>query len=191
MDNYDSFTDEELIIRLRAGEEEIMTYLLEKYKPMVKALGRARFIMGGDEADLIQEGMIGLFKAIRSYDETKNARFSTFAYMCIERQQLSAVTKAGGKKESPLNNSSRLEDESVNGKEIGGTEDLEEKITDRIYINEIIKKASESFSTLEKEVFGYYLEGMDYREIAEKMDRPPKTVDNAIQRIKKKIRDSA
>ena len=182
---YEKISDEELIKRLRGGEEDIMTYLLEKYKPMVRALGRARFILGGDQDDLLQEGMIGLFKAVNNYDETKNARFSTFAYMCIERQQLSAMTKAGAKNESPLNNSSPLEDDAA-----AGTDTFENTITDRIYANEVIKKASQNFSAMEKEVFGYFIEGMEYREIADKMKKPPKSVDNTIQRIKKKIRES-
>ncbi|MBO6016184.1 MAG: sigma-70 family RNA polymerase sigma factor, partial [Lachnospiraceae bacterium] len=103
MEQYRSYTDEELLSRLRDGEPEITDYLMEKYKHLVRSKARTMFILGADNEDLIQEGMIGLFKAIRDYDSGRDASFYTFAELCIARQMYTAIQASGRKKHMPLN----------------------------------------------------------------------------------------
>ena len=101
--SYEQYTDEELILRLREGEEQITDYIMEKYKNLVKSKAKSMYILGADREDLIQEGMIGLFKAVRDYDTGRDASFSTFADLCVSRQMYTAVQAAGRKKHAPLN----------------------------------------------------------------------------------------
>ena len=179
-----TFSDEELICRLRAGEHFIEHYLLEKYKPFVKSRSRVLFLVGGDREDLIQEGMIGLFKAIRDFDPENGAPFASFAKLCVERQLYTAIESAGRLKNAPLNGYISLSEESDNLMDGG----IEEAVIERASFQQIYENAQKHLSSMEKEVLELYLEGKDYTEIAKILKKPDKSIDNALQRIKTKIR---
>ena len=197
---YEKLSDEQLIDRLRGGEGEISEYICEKYKNLVRSKAKSMFILGGDTEDLIQEGMIGLFKAVRDYDSGRDASFYTFAELCISRQLYTAVQAAGRKKHLPLNSYVSLygnEDGEKKGKE---PEELLEEISDSARLNpeelfldrertEYLESAIEKeLSPFEKQVLDLYLTGMSYSEIARVLGREEKSTDNALQRLKGKIR---
>ena len=194
MDSYKEMTDEELIRRLRNGEREIMDYVMEKYKYLVRKRANAMFLIGGETEDLIQEGMIGLFKAIRDFKEEKESSFYHFADMCVSRQIYNAIEASNRKKHRPLNSYVSLnvqDDESgmlildmLISEESGDPEHL---VINRENILTIRKKIQHILSGMEKEVMHHYLRGLNYRQIAEVMKRNPKVVDNALQRIKSKL----
>lgn len=186
MRDWENYSDKELICRLRAGEEEIQEYLLEKYKPFVKSRSRALFFVGGDRDDLIQEGMIGLFKAIRDFDPENGAPFAAFAKLCVERQLYTAIEAAGRLKNAPLNAYISLSEETDNLVDSG----IEEAVIERASYQQTYAKLQKHLSGLEKEVLDLYLEGKPYTEIAEILGKPDKSIDNALQRIKAKIRKS-
>lgn len=184
MNDYKEYKDEELICRLRAGESAIEDYLLEKYKPFVKSKSRALFLVGGDKEDLIQEGMIGLFKAIRDFDSSNGAPFAAFAKLCVERQLYTAIEAAGRMKNAPLNGYVSLSEENE-GLVDRGVEDV---IVERENYQQMYEKTREFLSKMEKEVLELYLDGNDYTEIAKMLGKTDKSIDNALQRIKAKIR---
>lgn len=190
MAQYDAMNDEELIIRLRGGESGIADYLMEKYKGLVKKKARAMFLIGGDNDDLIQEGMIGLFKAVRDYQPDRAASFQTFARLCIDRQIYNAIQSSNRQKHQPLNSYVSLSRED----EENSSEDMWAENPEAIIINQenvrfLEEKMTENLSTMEKEVLEYYLDGKGYAQIARIMGKSPKSVDNALQRIKGKIRE--
>jgi RNA polymerase sporulation-specific sigma factor len=184
MSDFINFSDEELICRLRAGESEIQEYLLEKYKPFVKSRSRALFLVGGDREDLIQEGMIGLFKAIRDFDLEKGVPFAGFAKLCVERQIYTAIESAGRLKNSPLNAYISLSEEQDHLMDEG----IEDAVIEKESFQERYRELEKVLSPLEKEVLELFLEGKDYTEIAEVLGKTDKSIDNALQRIKGKIR---
>ena len=184
MSDYKDFSDEELICRLRAGESSIEEYLLEKYKPFVKSKSRALFLVGGDKEDLIQEGMIGLFKAIRDYNSETGAPFAAFAKLCVERQIYTAIEAAGRMKNAPLNAYISLSEESETLMD-GGIEDA---VIEKTSFQQMYLDAQGYLSRMEKEVLSFFLEGKEYTEIAEILGKTDKSIDNALQRIKAKIR---
>ena len=184
MIDYKDFSDEELICRLRAGESSIEEYLLEKYKPFVKSKSRALFLVGGDKEDLIQEGMIGLFKAIRDYNLENGAPFAAFAKLCVERQIYTAIEAAGRMKNAPLNAYISLSEESETLMD-GGIEDA---VIEKTSFQQMYLDAQGYLSRMEKEVLSFFLEGKEYTEIAEILGKTDKSIDNALQRIKAKIR---
>ena len=185
MKNYEEYTDEELVDRLHQGENEIMDYILEKYKPLVRKQTNALFLIGGENEDLIQEGMIGLFKAIRDYDDTKEATFFYFAQLCIKRQLASALEASNRKKHIPLNNYvSFSSDENDNGTALEATISQGVESPEQMVLEQIRAKLSK----MEKEVLNFYLEGYNYTQIAKIMEKTPKSIDNALQRIRQKIR---
>ena len=184
MIDYKDFSDEELICRLRAGESSIEEYLLEKYKPFVKSKSRALFLVGGDKEDLIQEGMIGLFKAIRDYNPENGAPFAAFAKLCVERQIYTAIEAAGRMKNAPLNAYISLSEESETLMD-GGIEDA---VIEKTSFQQMYLDAQAHLSKMEKEVLSFFLEGKEYTEIAEILGKTDKSIDNALQRIKSKIR---
>ena len=184
MIDYKDFSDEELICRLRAGESSIEEYLLEKYKPFVKSKSRALFLVGGDKEDLIQEGMIGLFKAIRDYNPENGAPFAAFAKLCVERQIYTAIEAAGRMKNAPLNTYISLSEESETLMD-GGIEDA---VIEKTSFQQMYLDAQAHLSRMEKEVLLFFLEGKEYTEIAEILGKTDKSIDNALQRIKSKIR---
>ena len=192
---YGNTTDEELIDRIRQGESQITDYIMEKYKYLVRRRANAMFLIGGDTDDLIQEGMIGLFKAIRDYRRERDASFFHFADLCITRQIYHAVEASQRKKHQPLNGYISLS--AGVGEE--GTDTLldlletfenanpEQLFIDRENVRAIHEKMAQSLSALEQRVLELYLEGKNYRQIAEKLDKEPKAIDNALQRIRGKF----
>ena len=191
MDNYEQFTDEELIERLRDGEQELEDYLMEKYKGMVLRKAHAMFIVGGEREDLIQEGMIGLFRALRDYQPGKSATFATFANLCVERQIYKAIEMSGRLKNKPLNSYISLSEEEspILDSLAFEQQDPEAIVIDRENVNVMQEKIRQHLSRFETRVLDSYLEGMTYTQIAEAMGKSPKSIDNALQRIRGKIRE--
>lgn len=196
---YEQVTDEELIDRLRNGEEVIVDYICDKYKNLVRSKAKSMYILGADGEDLIQEGMIGLFKAVRDYDSGRDASFYTFADLCISRQMYTAVQASKRQKHIPLNSYVSLYG-SVVGKEEGEERELLEALADpaelnpeelfldkeRVaYLENVIENELSSF---EKQVLDLYMTGMGYAQIAKVLGRDEKSADNALQRLKGKIK---
>lgn len=198
----DRLSDEELIKLYRNGNNDKIDEIFERYKGSVRRKAKAMFIAGGDEEDLIQEGMIGLYKAVRDFDENREASFATFASMCINRQICTAVAAANRKKHQPLNASVSLdmpvvmEDEAADDAKtrlvdilspVSG-QDPESLYLDKEQVNSINSAINRCLSTYEKQVLEMYMNGNDYIMIANMLGKPPKSVDNALQRIRSKIR---
>ncbi len=199
MTSYESMSDEELILALRDGDGKIIDYIVEKYKEPVRKKAATMFILGSDREDLIQEGMIGLFKAIRDYDAGRDASFYTFADLCISRQMYKAVEAGNRKKHAPLNSYISIyedEDQAGDHGEVAGLLDIlsesgkspEDLLIDREQATALEKKIYESLSDLERQVFNLRLTGMDYSQIAKILGRDEKSTDNALSRIKSKVR---
>ena len=188
--DYDTCTDEELIARLRAGEREITDYLIDKYKSLVRTRARALYLVGGDHEDLIQEGMLGLFKAVHDYKPGKEASFATFAGLCIDRQMYSAVASSQRQKHQPLNSFVSLS-EPVSEQELRlvDEETPEEIMISRENVIGMHERIKERLSKFEYQVLELYLKGYDYTQIAEKLGKQPKAIDNALQRIRSKVRE--
>ena len=190
MCRYEKCTDEELIARLRSGETEISDYLMEKYKGFVRKKARTMFLIGGETDDLIQEGMIGLFKAVRDFQPDKEASFATFARMCIDRQIYSAIQNSNRQKHQPLNSYVSLNQEDENSPiwELSA-ENPETIIIDQETTQDLKKKISDYLSPMENKVLDLYLKGTGYVEIGGILNKSPKSIDNALQRIRAKIRE--
>lgn len=197
--DYKSSTDEELIDRLRAGETEITEYLCDKYKDLVRRGARSMFILGGDTEDLIQEGMIGLFKAVRDYDSGRDASFFTFAELCINRQIYTAVQASRRKKHVPLNEAISLYSRVDSSGEGDGRflweelsdasgKDPESLVLDRERVEELERTIEESLSPFEKQVLDLYLTQMPTSQIARILGKNEKSTDNALQRLKNKLK---
>ena len=197
--DFGKMTDEQLIAELRGGERAITDYLMEKYKGLVRQKAKAMYLWGGENDDLIQEGMIGLFKAVQDYDPEAGASFSSFAQLCISRQMYSAIKASQRKKHLPLNSYVSLyatggenqEEGSLplaETIEAGAGSNPEEMILSAEYTNAFEEELKNRLSKLENRVLYLHLMGLDYLTIAEIMDKSPKAVDNAIQRIKGKAR---
>ena len=196
----EKLSEEEIILIAQNRNDEAMTYLMEKYKGLVRQKVRTLFLIGGDKDDLVQEGMIGLYKAICDYSPEKDASFRTFADLCISRQVYTAIKISNRMKNQPLNSyisiySPAYSDENVLAdgdfmidNEIR-TEQLnpEEIIIDRENVSRIEKNLFAYLSEMETKVLELYLDGMTYQEIAAYMDKSPKSIDNALQRIKNKL----
>lgn len=192
MEKYNGYTDEELIELYREGEEGVVEYLMEKYKNLVRSKATSMFILGGDTQDLIQEGMIGLFKAVRDYDAGRDACFYTFAQLCVSRNIFTAVQKSGRKKHAPLNYYvSIYGQESTDDTElgIGSVKDNPENIMIGKENLEQLEQAIETeLSSFERQVIELRITGMGYDEISRILGRDGKSVDNALQRIKGKLK---
>ena len=194
--DFNKCSDETLIDIYRKGNEAAIEVLFERYKDIVRKKAKAMYLAGGDSDDLIQEGMIGLYKAVRDYDDTKEAAFKTFASMCINRQLINAVTVSNRKKNMPLNtyvsfdmpaypdedNETRLVDILKPESE----QNPEKLFIDREYSDSFKKKLFDRLSGFEKQVLQLYIEDNDYRQIAMLLGKTPKSIDNAIQRIRAK-----
>lgn len=196
MERYRDLPDEQLIAKLRAGDENIMDYILDKYKPLVLGKANAMYLIGGETDDLIQEGMIGLFKAIRDYRAEREASFFHFAELCINRQLYSAVEASNRKKHAPLNSyvslDSRLGEEGAPLAETLQTsvmDDPEQMVIAQENLRAFWDEIRECLSDMERAVLDQYLAGANYRQIAERMGKSPKVIDNALSRIKRKIRE--
>ena len=180
-------SDEMLIKQCRLGDQAALDYIMNKYKPLVIKKARTMFLMGGEAEDLIQEGMIGLFKAVQDYQLDKDVTFYTFAKLCIDRQIYSAVTSAGRKKHGPLNGYVSLNDSSSLEDYDRFFVNPEEAVIDRERMSIIAEKLSNRLSSLEKSVFKLYMEGYGYAQMAERLDKKEKSIDNALHRIKSKL----
>ena len=190
-DAYKDEKDEDLLRRLRSGESEIADYLVDKYKYLVRQKARPLYLAGGDQEDLIQEGMLGLFKAIQGYQEDKETAFSTFAALCIDRQRYSAISMSQRQKHQPLNSFVSLS-EPVSEQELRliDEETPEVIMISRESVDRMHEKIREILSPFEYQVLELYLKGYGYQQIAQQMEKSPKAIDNALQRIRTKVRSS-
>ncbi len=197
MPDLEQATDEELIVRLRDGEQQITDYIMEKYKNLVRSKAGSMYILGADRDDLIQEGMIGLFKAIRDFDSGRDASFFTFAELCISRQMYSAVQAAGRMKHIPLNSYISLygngtehgeEEEGIQGILADHGLNPEDFVIDKENVEQLEKRMEQELSSFEKQVLDLYITGMSYSQIARVLGRDEKSTDNALQRLKSKIK---
>lgn len=193
---YDSLSDEELITRLREGDSSIVDFIMDKYKNLVRSNAKSMYLLGADKEDLIQEGMIGLFKAIREYDFGRDASFYTFADLCISRQMYTAVQNSRRQKHVPLNTYISLYSDSEK-EDTGALEDIlasgmadnpEKLLIDRENLEGLEKIIDRELSSFEKEVLDLYRIGMTYSQIARVLGRDEKSTDNALQRIKNKLK---
>ena len=185
-----NISDEELWRAAANGDSEAEELLVMKYNKVVKACARPYFLMGGDSEDLIQEGMLGLISAVRQYDPEKNTSFKTFAELCIRNRLYSAIKNAARLKHVPLNDyvsfESPLFDESKT-LAANNARDPEELFITQERLDEITGNITDSLSKLESQVLELYLEGQSYDEIARSIGKTPKSVDNSVQRIRKKL----
>jgi RNA polymerase sporulation-specific sigma factor len=194
--SFTTMLDEEIIEDAKSGNTRALEYLINKYKSFVRAKARTYFLIGADREDIIQEGMIGLYKAIRDFREDKLSSFRAFAELCITRQIITAIKTATRQKHIPLNsyvslNKPIFDEESdrtlmdvISEESIS---DPEELIINREEFKGIEDKMGEILSELEWEVLSLYLQGRSYQEIAEELDRHVKSIDNALQRVKRKL----
>ena len=197
MSKYDRMTDEQLLCDYKNGNQEIMDYLMVKYKSMVRKKARAMYLLGGENEDLIQEGMIGLIKAVRDFDVTQKTSFSSFAELCVSRQMYSAIEASNRKKHLPLNSYVSLYEDSeqvgegrslplIDTIESSKENDPEVLYFGKEYTEAFAEQLKELLSPLENHVLYLHLMGTDYRTIAEVLGKSPESVDNALQRIKTK-----
>lgn len=191
----DANISEDTVINAQKGADDALIAIIEKYKALVRAKARVYFVAGGDREDIIQEGMIGLFKAIKDYDSNKDSSFRSFAELCIVRQIISAVKSATRLKHQPLNSyisfsKPLYEDEDdktyVDSLILNEKDNPEQLLLIQEENEELERKVREKLSKMETTVFDLYLEGLSYIEIAERMKKPAKSIDNALSRIKKK-----
>ena len=194
-ENFDELKDEELLSLIKSGNKDALDYLLNKYKELVYMKVSKYFMIGAERDDIVQEGMIGLYKAIKSYKEEKHNSFKTFANMCIERQLITAIKTSNRQKHMPLNsylslNTSTYEEDEdktlldvLNNKMV---EDPLDTITKKEYYKTVENAIDKSLSDFEKQVLIKFINGESYVKIAEDLESPVKSIDNAIQRIRKK-----
>lgn len=193
---YESLSDEEIVSLANSGDKAALEFIMNKYKNLVRSKSKTYFLAGADKEDIVQEGMIGLFKAIRDYDDSKLSQFKTFAELCVKRQIITAVKTSTRQKHLPLNTYVSLskpmyDDESdktvIDLFAQGEHFDPEEKIlTDESYAI-YQTKINDILSEFERTVLGLYVEGKSYQVIAALIGRTPKSIDNALQRIKRKL----
>jgi len=194
--DYDAMNDEEIVEYARNSNDLALEYLINKYRNFVRAKARSYFLIGADREDIIQEGMIGLYKAIRDFRPDKLASFRAFAELCITRQIINAIKTATRQKHIPLNSYVSLnrpiydeESDRTLLDVISGTKvtDPEELVISKEEFVDIENKMSEFLSDLEWKVLMFYLEGKSYQEIADDLSRHVKSIDNALQRVKRKL----
>ena len=193
---YATTRDEELVLLAQSGDEEAQEFLLDKYKFLVRAKSRAYFLIGADNEDIIQEGMIGLYKAVRDYNEEKNASFHSFAELCVNRQMITAIKAATRQKHQPLNsyvslNKPVYEEESeqtyMDLLQSGALLNPEVLLIGQENKSFLEHQMMKKLSSFETRVLVLYLQGRSYFEIARVLDKPEKSIDNALQRVKKKL----
>jgi RNA polymerase sporulation-specific sigma factor len=200
LSKYETISDEDLIERIQNGDQAAMDYLLEKYKYLVRNKAKALYLIGGDKDDLIQEGMIGLYKAIRDYDMEKQNSFFSFADLCVSRQIYSAIKASNRKKNIPLNTYisiySPVNGENSDNEEKEALVDImyqknelnpEELVIDKENTSMIEYELVRRLSDLERQVLSLYMQDLKYVQIAEVLGKEPKTIDNALTRIKTKL----
>lgn len=193
---YGYISDEELVDMVKDGDSDALEYLIHKYKNFVRAKARSYFLIGADREDIVQEGMIGLFKAIRDFRGDKLASFKAFAELCITRQIITAIKTATRQKHIPLNSYVSL-DKPIYDEDSDRTlldvicgnrvTDPEELLINQEKFDDIEDKMAQILSDLERQVLALYLDGRSYQEIAVDLDRHVKSIDNALQRVKRKL----
>jgi RNA polymerase sporulation-specific sigma factor len=196
VEDYENMLDEEIVLSAREGNLTSLEYIINKYKNFVRAKARSYFLIGADKEDIVQEGMIGLYKAIRDFRNDKLSSFRAFAELCITRQIITAIKTATRQKHIPLNSYVSL-NKPIYDEESDRTlldiltaskiTDPEELIISREELASIEAKIGEILSELELEVLMSYLQGKSYQEIACDLDRHVKSIDNALQRVKRKL----
>lgn len=193
--NYKDMSDEDLINVIKSGDKSALEFLISKYKELVNMKVSKFFMIGAEKEDIVQEGLIGLFKAVKSYNPEKQNSFKTFANLCIERQLITAIKSSNRQKHMPLNSYLSLnttayeEDEDSSLLEVFDAHQMEDPldtITKKEYYQTVENAIDKSLSDFEKQVLNRYMQGESYVQIAEKLDTPVKSIDNAIQRIRKK-----
>ena len=195
--NYQNLKDEEIISEIKAGDEKALTYLLNKYKELVNIKVGRYFLVGAEKEDIVQEGMIGLYKAIKNFDKSKQNTFKTFANMCIERQLITAIKTSNRQKHMPLNSYLSLNTAAYDNNEESSVELIDtfnnnsvkdplETVMKKEYYKQVQDGIEKSLSKFEKQVLDRFINGESYNVIAQKLNAPVKSVDNAIQRIRKK-----
>lgn len=195
MDDFANMTDEELVAAYHDGNEETMEYICKKYKALVLKKAKYMFLIGGETDDLIQEGMLGLFKAIRSYDPNRQVTFYHFAEMCINGQINKAIEASNRKKNQPLNtyvsiytgedSEGDILEENLQADDVQNPENM---LIDSEAVKHMRERVMGSLSAMEQQVLEYYLQGYDYHNIAALMNKTDKVIDNALQRIRQKVR---
>ena len=195
-ENYEALPDEDLVELSAGGDKQATEFILVRYKNLVRSKARMYFLVGADKEDIIQEGMIGLFKAIRDFDRSKLSSFKSFAELCVKRQIITAVKTATRQKHMPLNSYISLsmpvydeETEAVLGEMVKGSnaQNPEQLFIRKESVEFLGDKMEEILSRLERNVLALYLDGKSYQEIAKITGKTPKSVDNALQRVKKKM----
>ena len=195
-ESYKDYRDEELVRIAQAGDDAVQDYLLDKYKSLVRAKSRAYFLIGADSEDIIQEGMIGLYKAVRDFNGEKNTSFRSFAELCVNRQMITAIKAATRQKHQPLNsyislNKPVYEDETeqtyMDLLQEGAFLNPETLLIGQENRNFLEDQLVKHLSGFETRVLMVYLQGRSYFEIARTLKKPEKSIDNALQRIKKKL----
>ncbi|MGP7819256.1 RNA polymerase sporulation sigma factor SigH [Niallia sp. 01092] len=196
VEKYVDLEDEAIVELVHKGESDALDYLIQKYRNFVRAKARSYFLIGADKEDIVQEGMIGLYKAIRDFKGDKLSSFKAFAELCITRQIITAIKTATRQKHIPLNSYVSL-DKPIYDEEsdrtlmdvISGAKvlDPEELIINQEEFDHIEIKMSELLSDLERKVLALYLDGQSYQEISEELNRHVKSIDNALQRVKRKL----
>jgi len=195
---YKSAKDEELVLMAQKGDDAAQEHLLNKYKSLVRAKSRAYFLIGADTEDIIQEGMIGLYKAVRDYNEERNASFRSFAELCVNRQMITAIKAATRQKHQPLNSYVSLNKPVYEEESEQTYMDFLQSSSDSLLNPETLLIGQENkhfledqmvkkLSSFETRVLVLYLQGRSYFEIAHVLDKPEKSIDNALQRVKKKL----
>lgn len=196
--DYDEMKDEDLVEIIKSGDKSALNILLNRYKELVNIKVSKYFIVGAERDDIVQEGLIGLFKAVKSYKSDMKSSFKSFANMCIERQLITAIKSSNRQKHMPLNSYLSLNISAYDEEEgesdaslldvFNNTliEDPLDTITKKEYYQDIENTIEKSLSDFEKKVLNKYINGKSYVEIAEDLDTPVKSIDNAIQRIRKK-----
>ncbi|MCP3029547.1 MULTISPECIES: RNA polymerase sporulation sigma factor SigH [unclassified Halobacillus] len=194
--DFSQLDDEEIIERINHGQVQALDFLIDKYKNFVRAKARTYFLIGADREDIVQEGMIGLYKAIRDYQGDKLSSFKAFAELCVTRQIITAIKTATRQKHIPLNSYVSL-DKPIFDEEadrtlldvIAGSKaiDPQELMVNKERFGDIEEKISELLSELEQQVLSLYLDGKTYQEISVELKRHVKSIDNALQRVKRKL----
>lgn len=194
---FDGLSDEELATLAQKSDNDALEYLMKKYRTMVRKRARTYFLIGADREDIVQEGMIGLFKAVRDFNPDRQSGFRSFAELCITRQMITAIKTATRQKHTPLNTYISLdrplydEEYEITLMDVLSEEarvvNPEEIMINRERYEDIEKKLEKALSNFERNVLSYYLQGKAYQEIGAILSRDPKSIDNALQRIKKKM----
>lgn len=196
LNDYGNMKDEDLIQKIKSGDNEALNYLLNKYKEVVNIKVSRYFIIGAEKEDIIQEGLIGLYKAIKNYDTEKQNSFKSFANLCIERQLITAIKSSNRQKHMPLNSYLSLNMSAYDNEEDDTSiyeifdaniiEDPLDTITKKEYYQNVENIIEKTLSSFERQVLNELVNGNSYTAIAEKLNSPVKSIDNAIQRIRKK-----